>query len=102
MNKKNLAIIMTALPIGAIGASQAAVAEETSIFEPVIVTAQKREQSIYDVPVAISAFSPDTIERQGITDLIDIGKFVPNLNVTGFSAGQTSSSNPFIRGIGLQ
>ncbi len=104
MNKKNLAIFITALPIGAIGASQVAIAVEppTSVFEPVIVTAQKREQSIYDVPVAISAFSPDTIERQGISDLVDLGKFVPNLNVTGFSAGQTSSSNPFIRGIGLQ
>ncbi len=44
----------------------------------------------------------ETIERQGITDLVDIGKFVPNLNVTGFSAGHTSSANPFIRGIGLQ
>ena len=66
------------------------------------MTAQKREQSIYDVPVAISAFTADTIEKQGISDLTDIGKFVPNLNVTGFSAGQTSSVNPFIRGIGLQ
>ena len=66
------------------------------------MTAQKREQSIYDVPVAISAFSADTIEKQGITNLTDIGKFVPNLNVTEFSAGQTSSANPFIRGIGLQ
>ena len=102
MNKKKLAIIMAAMPIGAIGASQAAVAEEASVFEPVIVTAQKREQSIYDVPVAISAFNPDTIERQGITNLTDIAKFVPNLNVTEFSAGSTSSANPFIRGHGLQ
>jgi len=54
------------------------------------------------VPVAIGAFNAGTIERQGITDLVDIGKFVPNLNVTGFSAGHTSSANPFIRGIGLQ
>src|SRR5262245_48378036 len=76
--------------------------ESDSVFDTVIVTAQKREQSIYDVPVAISAFSPETIEKQGITDLTDIGKFVPNLNVTGFSAGHTSSANPFIRGIGLQ
>ena len=73
-----------------------------SLFEEITVTAKKREQSIYEVPVAISAFSEAQMERQGITDLIDIGKFVPNLNVTGFSAGHTSSANPFIRGIGLQ
>jgi len=54
------------------------------------------------VPVAISAFTADTIEKQGISNLTDIGKFVPNLNVTEFSAGHTSSANPFIRGIGLQ
>ncbi|MBB3169494.1 TonB-dependent receptor [Simiduia aestuariiviva] len=76
--------------------------EANTIFEEVVVTAQKREQSIYEVPVAISAFSGDTMEKQGISDLTDIGKFVPNLNITGFSAGHTSSNNAFIRGIGLQ
>ncbi|MGH8198305.1 MAG: TonB-dependent receptor [Steroidobacteraceae bacterium] len=101
MHKKNLALIVSAMPIGGLLAAQSAIAQETS-FEPVIVTAQKREQSIYDVPVAISAFSAETIEKQGISDLTDIGKFVPNLNVTGFSAGHTASANPFIRGIGLQ
>ena len=103
MKTKNLAIIMSAVPIAAIGVDQAAAqGASDSVFEEIVVTAQRREQSIYDVPVAISAFSPETIERQGITDLVDIGKFVPNLNVTGFSAGHTSSANPFIRGIGLQ
>ena len=100
MHKKYLALAVSA-SLGTLTAGGSAWAQETA-FEPVIVTAQKREQSIYDVPVAISAFSAETIERQGIADLTDIGKFVPNLNVTGFSAGHTSSANPFIRGIGLQ
>jgi len=77
-------------------------AQQATVFEEVIVTATKRELSIYDVPVAITAFTADSIEKQGIRDLTDIGKFVPNMNVTGFSAGHTSSTNPFIRGIGLQ
>ena len=102
MQKKNLALLASAMPLGCLIAGQASAAEETTVFEPVIVTAQKREQSIYDVPVAISAFTAETIEKQGIADLTDIGKFVPNLNVTGFSAGHTSSVNAFIRGIGLQ
>ncbi len=101
MHKKNLMLAMSALPIGGLLAAPSAIAQQTA-FEEVIVTAQKREQSIYDVPVAISAFSAEMIEKQGISDLTDIGKFVPNLNVTGFSAGHTSSANPFIRGIGLQ
>lgn len=76
--------------------------ETEEVFEEITVTAKKREESIYEVPVAITAFTGEELQRQGITDLIDIGKFVPNLNVTGFSAGHTSSANPFIRGIGLQ
>jgi iron complex outermembrane receptor protein len=104
MNKKNLALVLGAIPVATIGFNPAALAQETDkpVFEEVIVTAQKREQSIYDVPVAISAFSADMVEKQGITTLTDVGKFVPNLNVTEFSAGHTSSANPFIRGIGLQ
>jgi iron complex outermembrane receptor protein len=104
MKTMHLALVAMALPVAGFGVGSIALAQETAkpIFEEVIVTAQKRAQDIYDVPVAISAFSAATIEKQGISDLTDIGKFVPNLNVTGFSAGHTSSANPFIRGIGLQ
>src|SRR5687768_6669002 len=91
-----------AASLGSLATAGTAIAQDTTVFEPVIVTAQKREQNIYEVPVAISAFTADTIEKQGISTLTDIGKYVPNLNVTEFSAGHTSSANPFIRGIGLQ
>ena len=70
--------------------------------EEITVTVKRREESIYEVPVAVSAFEGEELIQRGIVDLVDIGKFVPNLNVTGFSAGHTSSANPFIRGIGLQ
>ena len=105
-NKKtNLALTALTASILAGGVMHGALAQERAsneVFEEIVVTAQKRAQSIYEVPVAISAFTHDQLERQGIRDLVDIGKFVPNLNVTGFSAGHTSSANPFIRGIGLQ
>ena len=93
------ALVSASLMLPAVAAAQD---DNDSIFEEIIVTATKRTQSIYEVPVAMSAFSAEAIEKQGISDLVDIGKFVPNLNVTGFSAGHTSSANPFIRGIGLQ
>jgi iron complex outermembrane receptor protein len=93
---------------GGVWFSQPALAQDAAepadglALEEVRVTATKREQSIYDVPVAITAFTAEAIEMAGITNLVDIGKFVPNLNVTEFSAGHTASVNPFIRGIGLQ
>jgi len=104
MYNKKLALVLGAVPVAGLGFHPLVAAQEADkpVFEEVIVTAQKREQSIYDVPVAISAFSADMVEKQGITNLTDVGKFVPNLNVTEFSAGHTSSANPFIRGIGLQ
>ena len=67
-----------------------------------MVTAAKREQGLYDVSASLSVFDGGTLAERGIADLVDVGKFVPNLNITTFSAGHTSSANPFIRGIGTQ
>ncbi|MXY56797.1 MAG: TonB-dependent receptor [Gammaproteobacteria bacterium] len=71
-------------------------------IEEVVVTAAKREQGVYQVPASLSVFDGGQLAQRGIADLVDVGKFVPNLNVTTFSAGHTSSANPFIRGIGTQ
>ena len=76
--------------------------DDDSLFEEITVTATKRAQSIYEVPIAISAFQGEDLAKQGVVDIVDIGKFVPNLNITQFSAGHNSSANAFIRGIGLQ
>jgi iron complex outermembrane receptor protein len=114
LNKSKQPIRIFATRVSLLGAAIAAAlssvawAEEKSqatkddSIETIQVTATKRTQVIYEVPLAISAFSGDALAEQGISDLTDVGKFVPNLNVTGFSAGHTSSANPFIRGIGLQ
>ena len=96
------AIAGTALGQSAFAQNDQNTSDSGNVFEEVIVTATKREESIYDVPMAVSAFTEETIMRQGITDLTDVGKFVPNMTVTGFSAGHTSSVNVFLRGIGLQ
>ncbi len=100
MNNKQVPVL--ALAAFAVGVVPANAQEADSLFEEITVTATKREQSIYDVPIALSAFDGDKLAQQGIVDIVDIGKFVPNLNITQFSAGHTSSANPFIRGIGLQ
>ena len=103
INNKYLPLSALAVSLVAMATAPAALAQnEDSLFEEITVTATKREQNIYEVPIALSAFDGDKLAAQGITNLVDIGKFVPNLNVTQFSAGHTSSVNPFIRGIGLQ
>ena len=92
------AAVSTALLQPAIAVAQSS----EPLVEEITVTAAKREQSIYEVPIALSAFDGDKLAEQGIVNIYDVGKFVPNLNITEFSAGHTSSTNAFIRGIGLQ
>ncbi len=101
--KKNKLLVWALSTIALFGMSSLAIAQEAiSLIEEITVTATKRAQSIYEVPIAVSAFEGDKLAQQGIVDVVDIGKFVPNMNVTGFSAGHVSSVNVFIRGIGIQ
>jgi len=104
MNKYGIQGLLYASVSLALAVSPAAIAQngDEALIEEIMVTATKREASIYEVPIAVSAFRGENLAKQGIVDIVDIGKFVPNLNITQFSAGHNSSANPFIRGIGLQ
>lgn len=68
-------------------------------LEEVIVTAQKRAESIQDVPISISAFSSEKLEVMGIADIEDIGAKVPNLVLNTFN-NDANTVRLFIRGIG--
>jgi iron complex outermembrane receptor protein len=74
--------------------SGAAMAEQT--IEEVIVTAQKREQSLQDVPIAVSAFSEDMLKKANVEDLRGLSDLTP-----GFSGRTEDSFNDAlsIRGI---
>lgn len=103
MNNNKAAVCLFTAGAMLFGMATAAFAQDDdALFDEITVTATKRAQSIYEVPIAVSAFEGDKLAQQGIAGIVDIGKFVPNLNITQFSAGHVSSSNPFIRGIGLQ
>jgi iron complex outermembrane receptor protein len=67
--------------------------------EAVIVTAQKREENIQDVPIAISAFSQKALEEQKIEGGFDLLKAVPNVT---FSKNNFTSYNFSIRGVGTK
>jgi len=64
-----------------------------------IVTAQKREENIQDVPIAISAFSEKSLEEQKIEGGFDLLKAIPNVT---FSKNNFTSYNFSIRGIGTK
>jgi len=66
-------------------------------LEEVIVTAQKREQSLADVPVSITAITRDTIETLGIANAQDIGALTPNLQISD-TPGNSNGLTVNIRG----
>jgi iron complex outermembrane receptor protein len=68
------------------------------VLEEVIVTAQKRAQSIQDVPISITAFSGDFLQENGIETLKDVSLMTPNFS--SFTGAQTSNNRIIIRGIG--
>lgn len=80
----------------------AAAQESDPMLEEVVVTARKVEENIQDVPIAVSAFTGDTLERRQILSSDDIGKITPNLQFTNNAplAGNNNSSIIFIRGVG--
>jgi iron complex outermembrane recepter protein len=74
-------------------------ARDATTLDAVTVTARKREETIQDVPVAVTAFTADTIERLAIEDLGDLGAQVPNLTIYA-ARGSNSTVTAYIRGIG--
>jgi iron complex outermembrane recepter protein len=71
-------------------------------LEEIIVTAQKREQDIQRVPIAVSAFTTETLRAKGVTDINALTNLTPNVNLDSSSpfSGDTSVLSASIRGIG--
>ncbi|WP_432814667.1 TonB-dependent receptor [Sphingorhabdus sp.] len=75
-----------------------ATAEQGGIAE-IVVTAQRRDENVQDVPIAISAFSAEQMAAQGITNTLQIGQYVPNL-IAQNNTGIGSANAYFLRGLG--
>lgn len=69
---------------------------ETKVLEEIIVTSQKREQSLQEVPISVAAVTGEKIEKMGVENLEDLTSYVPNIHFT-----ETGLSTQLrIRGIG--
>ncbi len=79
-------------------AQAAAVAEEVVGAGDIVVTAQRRAQALSDVPVAVQAFTGDTLEQMNIRSTSDLQMVVPSLNV---SQGYQGIPIYTLRGIGF-
>lgn len=73
---------------------------QARVLDEIIVTARKRQESIQDVPIAVTAFDSEAIERAQISTIADLEKFTPNVDFSDNPfAGQALGAT--IRGVGF-
>jgi iron complex outermembrane recepter protein len=84
--------------VTAIAASLAPASAFSAAIEEVIVTAQKREESLQKAPIAITAFTSETLADIGAYGLRGIGEFAPNVRVLS-TAGSSVTATATIRGL---
>ena len=79
-------------------AQQTAANDNSRTIESIIVTAQKREQSLQDVPIVVTAVSEQLLKDTGVKDIKDLQLLTPGLIVTSSSSEAATTAR--IRGIG--
>jgi iron complex outermembrane receptor protein len=84
------------------GVTPGALAFAETVLEEVIVTSQRREQDLQKVPIAVSAFTSETLKAKAVTDIHALTNLTPNVNLDASSpfSGDTSVLSASIRGIG--
>lgn len=94
------ACLSLAMPVMAQDATapQAQPSRDSTTIDDIIVTAQRREERIQDVPAAISAFTGETLESAGVVNTRDLELVTPALAFTQASY----APQPSIRGIGTR
>lgn len=75
--------------------------EEVRRIERIEVTARRTVENLQDVPVAVSAFSDQDMERVGIADITELQQRIPNTTLQ-VSRGTNSTLTAYIRGVGQQ
>jgi len=103
--KKRLSCLVVALAIASAAGTASAAPDPQesqasgSLLDEIVVTAQRREERVQDVPIAISAFSADQLEKLNVTETLDMVKLIPNL--LGFNnTGLGTANGYYLRGIG--
>ncbi|MBE9548342.1 MAG: TonB-dependent receptor [Proteobacteria bacterium] len=75
--------------------------ESNNTLEEVIVTANRREQSLMEVPIAVTAISGEDLSNFGVLDITAIAQMSPNTTLK-VSRGTNTTLTAFIRGVGQQ
>ena len=99
MKISKMRLLGTAAPLAALLVTTPLHAQENATdgggIEEIIVTAQRREENLQNVPISVSAFTGDQLKAQGTTDISRLENIVP-----GFQFGRSGpDARPAIRGV---
>jgi iron complex outermembrane receptor protein len=105
LRKEGGLLVALSLLVGSVWAQSSSNPQPTNVsgsgrsgssLEEIVVTAQRREQKLQDVPISVSAFGADELARVNVTNAVDLSKVDPSLYVSEATGAVTS----FVRGIG--
>ncbi len=92
--KRTSALAATTALVTTLMLPDAAVMAQNLALEEIVVTARKRDESIQDIPLSVTAFSASQLRNQAITDVEDVLQFVPGVHMSNHTANR---NNPAIR-----
>ncbi len=102
-NTLTLALLLAIAAPPALAQEDDAISEadknDAQALATITVTARKREETLQEVPVAVTAFSEAKLDELNVEDLSDLDAFVPNLTVYA-ARGSSSTITAYIRGVG--
>ncbi|WP_426028004.1 TonB-dependent receptor [Brevundimonas sp. TWP2-3-4b2] len=81
-----------------VASAQSTPQDAPTTIDDIIVTAQKREQNLQDVPIVVTSLSQEMLENAGVRDIKDLQILTPGLTVT--STSTEASTTARIRGVG--
>jgi outer membrane receptor protein involved in Fe transport len=92
------AAVVGACAFGFAGVASAQDQDGPQTIDDIIVTAQKREQNLQDVPIVVTSLSAETLQDAGVRDIKDLQILTPGMTVT--STSSEASTTARIRGVG--
>jgi iron complex outermembrane receptor protein len=99
MKQSAMGILAITTAIGLSLASTMALAATDEGIQEIVVTAQRRAESVMTVPIAVTAISQDDLESRGVTNVSEMSNLVPTLQVN--SAFGDTQPNFTLRGVGM-
>lgn len=95
-----MGLVLSIPSVSSAVSAQEAAAEDDFAIDEITITARKREQSLQDTPIAISAFNTEQLFNAGFNNIVDVARATPGLFIEGYNDRNARvATSPRFRGI---